>query len=180
MTFNHESKYAIVDYDILISELIKSTFSNDCKVIIISPWIQDYSLPTTWPNFSSNFIDIQDMQRISDVLKKLLQNGVEVTLVTHSASMLKSTNWTPHMIKDALEFHERIKKEGGKICYNPKNHGKMTITSENELSGSGNTTVPGRDPARQDNNGHLHQKNTEDYDEALTWALKEIKESVKS
>ena len=73
-TFVGEDKSAIVVFDILSSELMKSTFSEDCEVIIISPWVKDYPIPSTWPNFSSNFIGIKNMQRISDILKKITQN----------------------------------------------------------------------------------------------------------
>ena len=63
MTHVDELNYAIVDFDILASELIKSIFNknDDNEVIIISPWIVDYALPMTWPSFSSNFINITVM-----------------------------------------------------------------------------------------------------------------------
>ena len=63
MTHVDEANYAIVDFDILTSELIKSMYSKDLEVIIISPWVKDYALPVSWPSFASNLVNIQDMQR---------------------------------------------------------------------------------------------------------------------
>ncbi len=178
MTHVDEDNYSIVELDILSLELIKSTNNNNVEVIIISPWIKDYAIPITWPSFTSNFIDITDMQRTSDILRLLLQNNVSVTIVTSSPAKLKSDNWNQKHILDATGFCEQIKNAGGKIVYNKKNHGKVTLTSECSLTGSGNFTNKGRDPKLQDNAGDLINKSVDErsYIAKLAWANKIIDE----
>lgn len=178
MTHVDEDNYSIVDFDILSSELIKSTHSKDVGVIIISPWIKDYAIPVTWPSFTSNFLNITDIQRTSDILKLLLQNGVKTIIVTSSPAKLKNDNWNEKNIREATEFCEQIKNSGGKIVFNAKNHGKVTITSECALSGSGNFTNIGRDPILQNNTGELVNKNKDErsFNAKVQWALKIIDE----
>ena len=178
MTHVDEENYSIVDFDILASELIKSTHNTNVGVIIISPWVKDYAIPVTWPSFTSNFLNITDIQRTSDILRLLLQNGVDVTIITSSPAKLKNDNWNEKNILDATEFCEQIKNAGGKIIYNKKNHGKETITSECALKGSGNYTNMGRNPILQNNSGELVNRTTDErsYLANLEWANKIIEE----
>ena len=179
MTHVDEENYSIVDFDIISSELVKSMYSTDVGITIISPWVKDYALPVTWPSFASNFVNITDMQRTSDLLKLLLQNKVNVTIVTSSPAKLKNENWNQKNILDAMSFCEQIKNAGGKIVFNKTNHGKVTITSESSLSGSGNYTNKGRDPKLQDNAGDLIHRSVDErsYTAKLAWVNEKIKES---
>ncbi len=178
MTHVDEENYSIVDFDILSAELVKSMNSKNLQVIIISPWVKDYAIPVTWPSFASNFMNLTDIQRTSDILKQLLQNGVNVTIVTSSPAKLKNDNWNKKNIQEAIDFCQQIKNAGGKIVYNKKNHGKETITSECALKGSGNFTNTGRDPILQNNSGELVNKHTDkrSYNANLEWAEKIIQE----
>jgi len=180
MTHVDEDNYSIVEFDILASELIKSVHNDDVGVIIISPWIKDYAIPVSWPSFTSNFINITDMQRTSDILRLLLQNGVKVTMVTSSPAKLKNDNWNEKNIRETTEFCEKIRSAGGEITYNKKNHGKLTTTSECALAGSANLTKMGRDPALQDNVGELVVKINDErsYNAKITWAKEIIEEST--
>ena len=182
MTHVDEENYSIVDFDILASELIKSTHNTDVGVIIISPWVKDYAIPVTWPSFTSNFLNITDIQRTSDILRLLLQNGVDVTIVTSSPAKLKNDNWNEKNIREAVEFCEQIKNAGGKIIFNKKNHGKQTVTSESALKGSGNFTNTGRDPILQNNSGELVNRNTDErsYAANLEYVHKKIIEESQS
>ena len=180
-TFVGEDKSAIVVFDILSSELMKSTFSDDCEVIIISPWVKDYPIPSTWPNFSSNFYAIKDMQRISDILEKLShKHKVRVTLCTKSEKRLKDEKWGEWNIRAAIEFHERIKKYGVTICWENRNeqHAKCVVTSENVFITSANATPTGIG-GNQGNAGSLHSKrdNKEFYEEQRQWCLDWLKKS---
>ena len=178
MTHVDEDNYSIVDFDIISSELIKSMYSKDVGITIISPWVKDYALPVTWPSFASNFVNITDMQRTSDLLKLLLQNKVNITIVTSSPAKLKNENWNQKNISDAMLFCEQIKNSGGKIVYSKTNHGKVTITSESSLSGSGNYTNKGRDPKLQDNVGVTIHKSVDErsYSAQLAWVNEKIEE----
>ena len=182
MTHVDEENYSIVDFDIISSELIKSMYSEDVGIVIISPWVKDYALPVTWPSFASNFVNITDMQRTSDLLKLLLQNKVNITIVTSSPAKLKNDKWNEKNIRDAVEFCEQIKNAGGKIMFNKKNHGKQTLTSECVLKGSGNFTNMGRDPILQNNSGELVNKNTDErsYAANLEYIHKKIIEESQS
>jgi len=190
MTHVDEKNYAIVDFDILASELIKSVINKksvfnkneDNQVIIISPWIKDYAIPVTWPSFTSNFINITDMQTTSDILRLLLQNDVKVTIMSHSPAQLVKDGWVEWSIRDAVDFCEKIKDDGGKIVYNQKNHGKLTYTSEHALAGSGNYTNKGRNPTLQDNIGELIVKSKDEKSHGLKlrWALEKINEGYVS
>ena len=53
MTNVTEKNYAIVVFDILTSELLKTIVNSGAKshVIVISPWVKDYAVPITWPSF---------------------------------------------------------------------------------------------------------------------------------
>ena len=179
-TFVDEKKSAIVVFDILSSELMKSTFSKDCEVIIISPWVKDYPLPSTWPNFSSNFNALKDMQRISDILEKLRQNGVRVTLCTKSEKRLRNENWGEWNIRAAVEFHEKLKKYGVIICWENRDeqHAKYVVTSENVFITSANATPTGT-AGVQGNAGALNPKrdNKELYEEPREWCLDWLKKS---
>ena len=156
-TFVGEDKSAIVFFDILSSELIKSTYSDECEVIIVSPWVKDYPIPPTWPSFSSNFSSIKNMQRISDILRKILENDVKVTLLTKSEKTLRSENFGEWNISASIEFHEKLKKYGVIICYHPDNHAKHVLTSENLFLGSANATPTGMG-GEQGNAGTLNSK----------------------
>ncbi len=180
MTHVDELNYAMVDFDILASELIKSIFNknDDNEVIIISPWMVDYALPMTWPSFSSNFINITDMQTTSDILRLLLQNGVLVTIMSHSTAQLEKDGWGNVAIRNAVDFSNKIKDDGGKIIHNQINHGKLTYTSEHALAGSGNYTNKGRNPILQNNIGELIVKSKDEKSHGLKhrWALDRLKE----
>ena len=128
MTHVDEDNYSIVEFDILSSELIKSTYNNDGEVMIISPWVKDYAIPTTWPSFTSNFVNITDMQRTSHILRLLLKNDVKITIVTSSPAKLKSDNWSERNMREATDFCNQIRDAGGKIVYNKKNHNARVLS----------------------------------------------------
>ena len=180
-TFVDEKKSAIVVFDILSSELMKSTFSEDCEVIIISPWVKDYPIPSTWPNFSSNFYAIKDMQKISDILKKLRQNKVRVTLCTKSEKRLRDEKWGEWNIRAAVEFHERItEKDGATVCWENRDeqHAKYVVTSENVFITSANATPKGT-AGVQGNAGSLNSKrdSKDFYDETRKWCFSWLKKT---
>ena len=177
-TFVGEDKSAIVFFDILSSELIKSTHSDECEVIIVSPWVKDYPIPPTWPSFSSNFSSIKNMQRISDILRKILENDVKVTLLTKSEKTLRSENFGEWNISASLEFHRRLQKYNAIICYHSDNHAKHVLTSENVFIGSANATPTGIG-GEQGNAGSLHSKRDDKkfYEDARAWCLDSLKKT---
>lgn len=184
MTNVTEKNYAIVVFDILTSELLKTIVNSGAKshVIVISPWVKDYAVPITWPSFTSNFFNITDMQTTSDIFILLLRKGVHVTILTKDPRQVLLDNpKSPKMAREHREFCEKIKDGGGKIHYTmgrKYNHGKLTWTSEHALIGSGNLTPSGLDPALQGNVGELIIKSKDERSHAkkLKWALESIED----
>ena len=188
MTHIDENNYATAEFDILASELIKTNVNSNEKseVIIISPWMKDYAIPVTWPSFTSNFINITDMQTSSDIFMLLREQGVKITIVTIDPKKLEG-DWNPKNVRETREFCEKIKYSGGNIIYTNNrnyNHGKLTWTSEHALVGSGNFTNQGRSPKLlgnttwQLNVGELIIKSKDERSHAkkLKWALESIED----
>ena len=136
----------IVIFDVMCSELIKSTYDNNTELLLISPWVKDYSIPHVWPNFLSNFFEISDMQKMSDIIRKVCENGVDVTLLTKNEEMLKK-DWTGvsanKNITESLRFHDLIRSAGCKIVYSQKNHSKKIVSSQSTFITSSNITKTG-------------------------------------
>ena len=188
MTHVDEKNYATTEFDILASELIKTNVNSNEKseVIVISPWMKDYAIPLTWPSFTSNFINITDMQTSSDIFMLLREQGVKITIVTIDPKKLEG-DWNPKNVRETREFCEKIKYSGGNIIYTNNrnyNHGKLTWTSEHALVGSGNFTNQGRSPKLlgnttwQLNVGELIIKSKDERSHAkkLKWALESIED----
>ena len=183
MTHIDENNYAAAEFDILASELIKTNVNSNEKseVIVISPWMKDYAIPVTWPSFTSNFINITDMQTTSDILTLLMEHGVDVTVVTIHPETLERNDWSAYNVRETREFCGKITDGGGKIIYTKGrkyNHGKLTWTSEHALVGSGNLTSQGRNPIWQLNVGELiiKSKDARSHEKKRTWALKSIED----
>ena len=81
------------------------------QVIVISPWMNDYAIPITWPSFTSNFINIIDMQTSSDIFMLLMKQGVKVSIVTIDPKTLEG-EWSPKKVRETREFCEKI-RDGG-------------------------------------------------------------------
>mgnify|MGYP001475545775 CR=1 FL=1 len=142
-TLVREGQSSSVVFDMLCWELIKSTCSKECELIYFSPWVKNYSITSTWPSFSSNYIEIKNIQKISDLLIKLLKNSIKVTLVTKSEKTLRSEDFGDRNIRESIEFHKKLTDAGATICFHPVNHGKFWITSENTFVTSANATTMG-------------------------------------
>lgn len=179
MTHVDEENWAIYQFDLLVRELIKSSFSNDTHVILVSPWFTDYEMPISWPTFVSNFINITEIQRLSDIIKLLLKNGVKVELVCLPTSHL---GWDEASIREVKEFYLQVEEAGAIINYNTTNHGKITQTSDNVLFSSANITRKGSGLTMtiQNNLGENFARSLEPerYKEKAEWIKKRIKEST--
>ena len=176
MTHVDEKNYAIVEFDILSTALMKNMVEKDSEkeIIIISPWVTDYAIPLTWPSFTSNFVNIIDMQRTSDIIKLLLDRGIEITILTKHPDTLAA--W---MKKGQMDFCQKVLDSHGRVILTQGrtyNHGKLLLTSEHALSGSGNMTSTGRDPKKQSNLGELihREKDERSYAKKVDWAERSI------
>ena len=179
MTHVDEENWAIFQFDILVRELIKSSFDNNTGVILVSPWFKDYEMPTSWPSFASNFINITEVQRLSDIIKLLLKNSVKVELV---CIPLDHLGWNESDMREVKEFYSQLEEAGAIINYNTTNHGKITQTSDNVLFSSANITRKGSGLTMtiQNNLGEnfVRSLEPERYKEKAEWIKKRIKEST--
>ena len=178
MTHVDEKNWALVQFDILTRELITSSFIEQTEVILISPWFKDFEMPTTWPSFASNFLNITETQRLGDIIKLLIKNGVTVKLVSDK---IENFNWDDKNKRESREFLEQMDDAGGEIYYNEINHGKLTATTNHVLFGSANTTSMGTSVTstlenQQTNVGDLFVKDVEPerYEEKIDWALNTV------
>ena len=178
MTHVDEKNWALVQFDILTRELITSSFTEYTEVILISPWFKDYEMPTTWPSFASNFIDITETQRFGDIIKSLRKNDVTVKLVCEP---IEDLGWDDTNKRESREFIQQMNDVGVEIYYNRVNHGKQTSTTNHVLFGSGNTTrkgtqKPSKTVEQQSNVGHLFVKSTDprDYKDKIEWGYDSV------
>ena len=114
------------------------------------------------------------MQRSSDIMKLLLDRGIEITILTKHPETL-----TDYQKMKTLEVTEKIKDNHGKIIFTrgrTYNHGKITLTGEHALTGSGNMTSTGRDPTMQPNLGELihREKDERSYAKKVDWVERSI------
>ena len=180
-TFIGEEQSNVTVFDVLCLELVKSTFSSECEVICHSTWVKDYPIPTTWPNFSSNYVQIKNIQKISDLLRIMVRNGIDVTLTTKSEETLRQEAHGEYNIKQSIEFHKKLRDYGVTVCHTPDNHAKTWITSENALASSANGTPSGFG-GNQGNAGYLISRNGDEtaYSDTIKWALGWIKKCENS
>ena len=178
MTHVDEKNWLLVQFDILTREIITSSFTEDTEVILISPWFKDYEMPTTWPSFASNFIDITETQRFGDIIKLLRKNDVTVKLVCEP---IENLGWDEPDQRESREFIEQMNDVGVEIYYNYVNHGKQTSTTNHVLFGSANTTRKGTQKTsktrnQQPNVGHLFVKSTDprDYKDKIEWGYDSV------
>jgi len=178
MTHVDEKNWALVQFDILTREIITSSFTEDTEVILISPWFKDYEMPTIWPSFASNFIDITETQRLGDIIKLLRKNDVTVKLVCEP---IEDLGWDPENKRESREFIEQMNDVGVEIYYNDVNHGKQTSTTNHVLFGSANVTRKGtqktsENAKQQTNVGHLFVKSTSpvDYKDKIGWGYDSV------
>lgn len=171
MSHVDENNFAIVQFDLLVQEYIKSSRSTNTFVYLVSPYLSNYSIPSTWPSFASNVLDISDIDTFEDLLKLLCQNNVEIKILTYASDFMREkTSLKEWHISRQEKFIVKLSELGCKIFCSEKNHGKITVTSQGVLFGSANITTTGMTADLQWNVGHYFPKSKkQEYQEKLKY-----------
>jgi len=178
MSHVDEKNYLIVQYDMLIHEYTKSVRSKDSFVDIITQNFSNFKIPTRWPSFSSNFLNISDIDNFRDLIRLLRQNFVRIRIMTLSAEQETKKKLTDIYIENKKSFLEFLHDIGCEVYFTPLNHGKMTVTSQAVLFGSANYTITGLRGDLQWNVGHYFPKTKDvDYEQKRNYVSEKFNDS---
>lgn len=178
MSHVDENNYLIVQYDMLIHEFTKSFRRGTPSFVdIITPYLSNFKLPMKWPTFSSNFLNISDIDSFQDLLRLLRLNQVRIRVMTLSTDAEIEKNMRGGYIEGKHNFLNYLRHIGCEIFFSTLNHGKITITSQAVLFGSANYTITGLDADKQWNIGHYFPKTKDgDYDKKKEYVDKKFED----
>ena len=122
--------------------------------------------------FTSNLINISDLERIGDLISMLVDLGGSVYVVTRSPVDLEQTSISPSFIKKQAAILRQLHQKGCKIRFNARLHAKATVTSQGAVSGSFNLTTSGRFLNLEEGNffPNTEGETMKQYKEKLAWA----------
>jgi len=175
-----QENVAIIDVDLLIDECLRANEGKKSFAYIISPFIGDFPLRTTWLSFVSNVIDVSDIDTYVDLIGLLRHHGVEVKVVTRSPKDLGATTISKRFVQKHARTLSQLSEIGCEIKTNPSLHAKATVTSLGVLSGSFNLTESGRVFNIEAGFYFPNSKGVEkkEYDEKLAWANNVFRDSA--
>ena len=139
-----EKNVSLIDVDLLVSECIRANRGEPAFAYFISPFISDFKIPSPLIRFSSNLINVSDVEYISDLIGLLVHYSGKVYVVSRSPLDLKETTISPSFIKRQARILLQLKQRRCEIHSNSKLHAKATVTSQGAVSGSFNLTESGR------------------------------------
>ena len=175
-----EENVAIIDVDLLIHECLRASEGKKAFAYIVSPFIADFPLASTWLSFVSNVIDVSDIDSYVDLIGLLRHHGVSVKIVTRSPSDLTTTTISRRFIERQARTLSQLAEIGCEIRTNASLHAKATVTTKGVLSGSFNLTQSGRIFNLEAGFYFPNTRGTEkrEYEEKLHWAEKIFAEST--
>ena len=169
-----EENVSIIDVDLLIHECLRASQGKKAFAYIISPFIADFPLSSTWISFVSNVIDVSDIDSYVDLIGLLRHHGVDIKVVTRSPNDLGATTISRKFIERQARTLSQLTQIGCEIRNNGSLHAKATITTKGVLSGSFNLTQSGRVFNLEAGFYFPNTRGTEkrEYEEKLRWAEK--------
>jgi len=175
-----EENVAIIDVDLLIHECLRASEGKKAFAYIISPFIADFPLSSTWLSFVSNVIDVSDIDSYVDLIGLLRHHGVNIKIATRSPNDLATTTISRSFIERQARTLSQLAEIGCEIRTNASLHAKATITTKGVLSGSFNLTQSGRIFNLEAGFYFPNTRGTEkkEYEEKLRWAGKIFSEST--
>jgi phosphatidylserine/phosphatidylglycerophosphate/cardiolipin synthase-like enzyme len=175
-----QENVAIIDVDLLIHECLRANEGNTAFAYVISPFISDFRLASTWSSFVSNVIDVSDIDSYVDLIGLLRNHGVQIRIVTRSPKDLELTTISKKFVQRQASTLSQLKELGCEIRSNPSLHAKATVTSRGVLSGSFNLTQSGRVFNLEAGFYFPNTRGVEkkEYEEKLAWAEKVFAEST--
>jgi hypothetical protein len=133
-----------IDVDLLIHECLRANQGKDSFAYIVSPFIADFPLVSSWLSFVSNVIEVSDIDSYVDLIGLVRHYGVFVKVVTRSPRDLERTTISRNFIERHSRILSQMSKMGCEIRTNSSLHAKATVSSRGVLSGSFNLTMSGR------------------------------------
>lgn len=140
-----QDNVVLIDVDLLIHECLRASENKDAFAYVISPFLSDFEISSSWSMFTSNVIDVSDIDSYVDLIGLLRHHGAPVRIVTRSPrDLAENTTLNPSFISKQARLLSLMKNMGCEIRSNSSLHAKATITSQGVLSGSFNLTKSGR------------------------------------
>ena len=85
-----EKNVVIIDVDLLIHECLKANEGKDAFVYIVSPFISDFEISSMLAKFTSNILNVSDIDTYIDLIGLMRHYGAKVWVVTRSPKNLSS------------------------------------------------------------------------------------------
>ena len=168
-----EKNWFIVMFDLILQECLKAIDGKETFLYLISPYLYNFRLPTSWPSFTSNAIyPVSDVENFKDLIKMARRHGIPVTIQCYPRDTLL-THQKSWIVNYHEEFLEELYHAGCKITLNPDDHGKLIACSQGALNSSANVSGSGADPEKQGNIGDYFpydDRKDSSYQKKLGWA----------
>jgi hypothetical protein len=139
-----QENVALIDVDLLISECIQANRGEPAFAYLISPFISDFKIPSVLTRFTSNVINVSDIETLSDLIGLLVDYGGKVYVIARSPLDLKATTISRSFVRKQARLLQQLCQKKCEIKFNSKLHAKATVTSQGAVSGSFNLTESGR------------------------------------
>jgi len=167
-----EENISLIDVDLLVSECVDANRGRSAFAYLVSPFISDFKIPTALVRFTSNIINVSDVERISDLIGLLVNYGGKVYIVARSPMDLERTTISRSFVKKQARMLSQLNQNGCTIRFNSRLHAKATVTSQGAVSGSFNLTESGRFFNLEE--GHFFPNSEGEtkklYEKTLAWA----------
>jgi len=178
MSHVDEKNFAIVQFDLLVQEYMKSSHNKEVFVYLISPYFLNYRISTTWPSFTSNFYGVSDIDTFEDLLRLMRQNEISIKVLTYSPKYMKeNTSIKKRHIMRQDDFIKKLYDYGCQIFSSPKVHSKLTVTSQGVLFGSANITPSAMNYDQWNIGQYFPRSMKKDYEEKLLYANEKFSDS---
>lgn len=174
-----QENVGIIDVDLLIHEYIGKDQGKDAFVYIVSPFISDYHINHSRATFTSNVVDVSDVETYVDLVLLLRTKGIPVNIITRLPKDLLRTKLSRTFVETQRKILLKFLSSNCEIRTSTNLHAKATITSHGVLSGSFNLTKSGRTLNLE---AGFYFPNTEgvekeEYESSLAWVKEVSKES---
>ena len=168
-----EKNWFIVMFDLILQECLKAIDGKETFLYLISPYLYNFRLPTSWPSFTSNAIyPVSDVENFKDLIKMARRHGIPVTIQCYPRDTLL-THQKSWIVNYHEEFLEELYHAGCKITLNPDDHGKLIACSQGALNSSANLSGTAANPEKQGNLGDYFpydDRKDSSYQKKLGWA----------
>ena len=139
-----EANVSVIDVDLLIHEYLMKDQGRQAFVYVVSPFISNFEISESLSTFSSNLINISDVDTYVDLLLLLRNYGVPINVLSRSPKDLVRIHLSRDFIENQAKILTLLLNAKCDVRTQTNLHAKATITSRGILSGSFNLTKSGR------------------------------------